>query len=99
MNDEIPIPNPPLTPEEQSAADKLSDMDLQAIDAAILANSSNRWLKVAMVVGRTENALRNKYPALSDLFYAQRVCRLVDEGRLESQGDLLYVKTLLKCPH
>jgi hypothetical protein len=88
MNDEIPMANPPLSAEEQSVAAKLTDLDLQAINAAILANSSNGWLKVARVVMRTEDALRDRYPGLSFVFYAQRLIRLVEECRLESQGDL-----------
>ena len=50
MSEEIPMANPPLSSEEQSVVAKLTDADLQVIDAAILANSSNRWLKVARVV-------------------------------------------------
>jgi hypothetical protein len=92
MNDEIPIANPPLSSEEQSAVAKLSDADIQTIDAAILANSSGGWFKVARVVSKTEDALRHQYPALSYVFYAQRLSQLADDGRLESQGDLSYMR-------
>lgn len=92
MDEEIPIANPPLTAEEQSFAAKLSDADLKAIDATVLANSSDEWLKVARVVARTTDALKNRYPNLSDVFYAQRLCQLVDKGRLHSQGNLLYMR-------
>ena len=92
MTEEIPQPNPPLSAEEHSAAAKLTDADLQIIDAAILANSSNRRLKVARVVTATEDALRNRYPELSYLSYAQRLIRLAEEGRLESQGNLKHIR-------
>jgi len=92
MTEEIPQPNPPLSAEEHSAPAKLTDADLQIIDAAILANSSNRRLKVARVVTATEDALRNRYPELSYLFYAQRLIRLAEEGRLESQGNLKHIR-------
>jgi len=92
MSEEIPEVNPPPTAEEQSAADKLTDADLQIIDAAILANTSNRWLKVARVAGRTADALSNRYPDLSYVFYAQRLLRLAEVGRLESQGNLEYMR-------
>src|SRR6266404_5872732 len=92
MTKEIPQPNPPLSAEEQSAAAQLTGADLQFIDAAILANSSNRWLKVARVVTATEDALRNHYPDLSYIFYAQRLIRLAEEGRLESQGNLEHIR-------
>ena len=92
MSKEIPQTNPPLTTEEQSAVAKLTDTDLQVIDAAILANSSNRWLKVALVVARTEDALSNRYPGLSHIFYAQRLIRLAEKGSLESQGNLEHMR-------
>lgn len=92
MSEEIPQPNPALTAEEQSAVAKLTAADLQVIDAAILANSSNRWLKVARVVTSAEDALSNSYPDLSYVFYAQRLIRLAEEGRLESQGNLEHMR-------
>jgi hypothetical protein len=92
MNEEMPMANPPLTAEEKSVAAKLSDADVQAIDATILANSSDRWYKVARVVGSTEDALKLRYPGLSYVFYAHRLCQLVDERRLDSQGDVLYMR-------
>ncbi len=92
MNEEIPVANRPLTVEEEAAVAMLTAADLQAIDAAILANASNRWLKVARVIMRTEDALREHYPKLSYVFHAQRLIKLVEEGRLESQGNLAYMR-------
>ena|SRR5438105_853273 len=92
MSEEIPEANPPLTDDEQLIAAKLTDADLQIIDAAILASSSERWQKVAKVVALTLNDLRNRYPELSYVFYAHCLCRLVDEGRLESQGNVSYTR-------
>ena len=92
MSEEIPQPNPALTAKEQSAVAKLTAADLQVIDAAILANSSNRWLKVARVVTSAEDALSNSYPDLSYVFCAQRLIRLAEEGRLESQGNLEHMR-------
>ena len=92
MDEEIPVANPPLTIEEQSAVARLNDIDLQAIDAAILANSSERWLKVARVVMSTAEVLKNRFPGLSYVFYAQCLCRLVSEGRLESKGNVSFMR-------
>ena len=92
MSEEVPIANPPLSAAEQSVVKKLRDADLQVIDAAILANCSNDWLKVARVMAFTEKALNNRYPALSYVFYAQRLIHLAEEGRLEPQGDLQYMR-------
>ncbi len=65
VSEEIPQANPPLSTEEQSAATKLTAADYKVINAAILAQTSDRWLKVARVVFRTDDALRNRYPDLS----------------------------------
>jgi hypothetical protein len=92
MTEEIPIANPPLTAQERSVANKLSKADLQAIDAAILANCSDRWLKVARVVCHTADALEKQYPGLSYVFYTERLCWLAEQGQLESKGYLLYIR-------
>jgi hypothetical protein len=92
MNDEIPIANPPLSPEEQSVVAKLSDADLHVIDNTILANCARHWYKVARVVSMTEETLRPRYAGLSFIFYAQRLTQLADEGRLDSQGDISFMR-------
>jgi hypothetical protein len=92
MDEEIPEANPPLSLEEQSAVEKLTDADLQVIDAAILANASTHWLKVARVLTSTEKTLNDRYPGVSYIFYAQRLIHLAEEGRLESQGNLEYMR-------
>jgi len=90
--EEKPIANPPLTDDERSAVSRLKEEDFKAIDTTILANSSHRWLKVARVVSFTQDQLQNAYPDLSSVFYAKRLCQLVDKGQLESQGDLSYMR-------
>jgi hypothetical protein len=92
MSEEIPIGNPPLSPEEQAAVEKLTDTDLKTIDATILANCSAGWFKVAAVTWDTEKTLTSLYPALSYVFYTERLRWLVNEGRLESQGDLRHMR-------
>jgi hypothetical protein len=92
MSEEVPQINPPLTVEEQAAIAILTDADLQIIDAAILAETSNRWLKVARIVARSERALSGRYPNLSYIFYAQRLHHLVERGLLEAQGNPEYMR-------
>ena len=92
MSDEIPEANDPLTAEELSAIAKLTAADLQIIDTAILANSSVHWFKVARVVTFTADALHQSYPAFSHAVYAERLAWLADHGRLESQGNLDYMR-------
>jgi len=92
MSEEIPIPDPPLTPEEQARVAQLSEGELQSIDDALLANATRRWRKVAMVVGMTMMHDRNPAPGIPDIFFAQRVRRLVERGLLESQGNLEFMR-------
>src|SRR6185503_16499733 len=92
MTEEVPEPNPPLGAEEQSAAASLTSDDFAFIDSAILSCALPRWQKVAMVIIRALEKLEPRYPVFSSAFYAQRVQILADEGRLESQGDLDYMR-------
>jgi hypothetical protein len=92
MSEEIPKANPPLTTKERSAVAKLTDTDMRVIDAAILANSSHDWHKVARVVTFTDDAINSRRPDLSYLFYTLCLAQLVEERRLESQGNLEYIR-------
>jgi hypothetical protein len=92
MNEEIPMENPPLSAEEQSVAVQLNETDRKMIEATIMANCSERWRKVAWVVVRTVDALKTRYPGLTYVFYTECLCRLVDEERLDLDGDLLYIR-------
>ena len=92
MTDETPEANPPLSPEELAAVAILSEADLQFIDAVILENSFVRWMKVAFVVALTMKALKDRYPDLSYIFYAQRLVRLAKGGQLESRGNLEFMR-------
>jgi hypothetical protein len=92
MSDEVPVPNPPLSPEELSFAAKLTERDIAVIDNAILSCSEKRFQKIAMVVARTMTKLSERYPQLSDVFFAERIHNLADQGRLESQGILAFMR-------
>jgi len=92
MNKEIPIPDPDLTAEEKALVAKLSQKDLQAIDEALLSNARSSWRKVAMVVGITMLNLSNSIKGIPDVFYSQRIRNLVENGRLEAQGNLQFMR-------
>ena len=58
------------------------------IDDVILAVAREQWRKVAFVIAMIVDA-RNHQPVEGDYdFVAARIVALVEEGRLESQGDL-----------
>jgi len=90
--DETPIPNPPLSATERAPLARLSSADLEAIDSAVLSCAQGRWRKVAIVVGLCMESLGKRYRGFLDVFYAERVRALVDSGKLESQGNLAYMR-------
>lgn len=92
MEDETPIPDPPLTPEEEAKVAQLTEREIAAIDEALMSNAKAQWRKVAMLVGLTMGELENRVRGIPDLYYAQRVRKLVEAGRLESAGNLAYMR-------
>jgi hypothetical protein len=89
---ELPVPNPPISAEEQAAADLLSEQDLEAIDACILRHCADHFYKVARIMGRTQDELAERFPKLSYVFYTQRLKRLVDTGHLDAAGDVFKMR-------
>ncbi len=81
-------PDGPLTPEQQTVVEKLSQEDIAKIDDGLLSNCCDRWRKVAMVVGTTmTSGGPYRYEDVPDIFYSLRVKALVEQGLLESQGN------------
>ena len=58
----------------------------------LLAQATQTWRKVARIVGLATGELSERLPDIPDVYYAQRVRRLVAVGELESQGDLAYMR-------
>ena len=82
-------PDPPLSDEQRAIVDKLTAGQIQEIDDALLANCIVRWRKVAAVVGFTmTDQLMKEFEGVPDVYYAQRVRKLVEQGVLESAGNL-----------
>jgi hypothetical protein len=80
--------DPSLTIEDEAEVAKLSESQVQMIDSALLSNTTERWRKVAMVVALTMSAMPESLDGIPDIYYGQRVRKLVSDGVLESQGDL-----------
>jgi hypothetical protein len=92
MNAEVPIPNPPISAEEQAAADLLNEQDLKLIDACILSHCAERFYKVAWIMGQTQDELADRFPKLSYVFYTRRLKHLVDTGCLVAAGDVFKMR-------
>jgi len=79
-----------LTPEERDLVGRLTAEEVEIIDQRLLANVSNQWRKVAMVVGLTMMELKTKMKKLNgipDVYYAERVILMVRKGLMELEGD------------
>jgi hypothetical protein len=92
MTREVPIPNPPLSRKEKADFAKLSPEAKAEMDNEILACLLPRWQKVARVVIRAEQKLQERYPQFTYILYAERIRSLAKQGRLESQGNLRYMR-------
>jgi hypothetical protein len=80
-----------LTPEERELVGRLTAEEIEIIDQGLLANVSNQWRKVAMVVGLTIMELKANMKNLNgipDVYYAERVISMVRKGLLELEGDV-----------
>ena len=85
--EEIPL-DPELTAEQMELVSKLSNEQLEEIDAALLFVVGEHYRKVAMVIAMAMENLENRVEGIPDTFYSTRVAWLVLEGKLVSQGDL-----------
>jgi ubiquinone biosynthesis protein UbiJ len=90
--DEDRNPDPPLSTEQLQLVAKLSAVEVERIDRALLENCSRGWRKVARVVGTTMMDLKPRPPGIPDLYYSQRITKLVEEGKLESAGNLQFMR-------
>jgi hypothetical protein len=100
MSREVPVPNEPIGPEEAAAFGRLREDEVAGIDDAILSCATPHWQKVARVVMLAERKLGTKYPQFSYVLYAERIRLLADQGRLESQGELSFMRfSEVRLPH
>ena len=80
--------DPPMTEEQLELTGKLSDADLAKIDNQLVANSALQYRKSARVIGSTMMDLQSEFQHIPDVFYSTRVIHLVEQNKLEAQGDL-----------
>ena len=100
--DKFPLEAYSLKSAQEAKVAQLTDDEIQAIDDALLSYARPQWQKFAMVVARAMDDLNDQIPGIPDLFYAHRIRKLVKDGHLESQGNLLYMRfseVRLPVPH
>ena len=76
----------------ESREEELSESELKEIDCKLLENITFQWRKVAMVVATTMIDFKDNFTDISDSFFAERVKMLAEQGIIESQGDLDYMR-------
>ena len=92
MSDEYLKPLPPLSKEQEAKEALLTDEELKIIDQGLLSNTSTQWRKVARVVGGTMmSGSEYRIDGIPDIFYAQRLRKLIEDGKLEATGNLNYI--------
>ena len=89
---EKPIPYPDLSADQKLIVSYLSEQDIDEIDKLLLSNASIYWRKQAMVIGKTISKLKDKWPKIPENYFAMRINKLVKDGRLESQGNLRFMR-------
>ncbi|NVJ67156.1 MAG: hypothetical protein HWE16_11770 [Gammaproteobacteria bacterium] len=91
MNDVVP--DRELTQEELELIATLSEGQLAEIDEMLLSHVHPKYnRKVAYLVGATMSDLPNRVKGIPDVFYSQRVARLVEQGKLVAEGNLSYMR-------
>ncbi len=89
---ETPLPDGELSDEQQARVDQLTSEELRVIDDALLSQCNHQFRKVARIVGFAMMDRDDRYKGIPDIFYSQRVTKLVEAGRLEHQGRLGYMR-------
>ena len=82
-------PDGPLSAGQQARVEALSQCQVAAADDALMSAAAPHWQKVARLVAEVMTSnWPNKPSGIADVYYAQRVDRLVQKGILEARGDL-----------
>ena len=82
-----PTPDPELDQQQKLFVAALDPASVKKIDELLLSFAAHNWRKVAMLVGMAMSD-PSHIKGVPDIFYAQRVRLLVENGSLESQGNL-----------
>ena len=88
MNNQDLGPDSELSEKQTKAVQKLTPTQVEHIDGVLLNNTDDNWRKIARVVGSSMSELQNQYQGIPDIYFAQRVRKMVLGGTLESQGNI-----------
>ena len=80
--------DPPMTEDQLQVTSKLTDTELAKIDSQLLKNSAIQYRKSARVIGATMMDLKSEFQHIPDVFFSSRLMHLVEQNKLEAQGNL-----------
>jgi hypothetical protein len=75
-----------LNADQVKAVENLTKNEVDEIDRILFQYTNNKWQKIAYVVASAMKELTIHHKGIPDLYFAQRVRRMVADGTLESQG-------------
>lgn len=82
----------PMTDLEAEIVAKLSEADLESIDAILVENIGETWMKSAFLIGGVMLKVPDEYEEVPDVFYSGRLMLLEKEGAISVRGDLRKMK-------
>ena len=82
------VPDRKMNKEEIDFTSKLSIQKLNYIDELLLEVSTNQYKKVSIIIAYILNNPNIHIKGIPDIFYIQRIKLLVNNGLLQSQGNL-----------
>ncbi|MBV8617533.1 MAG: hypothetical protein JOY84_01630 [Curvibacter sp.] len=80
------------THEESEQIRRATQSDAKMVDELILQSCTNRWRKVAMIVGLVANAFEKKFPHLPAIYLPIRIIEMERSGVLEVAGDAMDIR-------
>ncbi len=80
------------TSEELAQMRRATSAEAAAVDALILQSCTNRWRKVAMVVGTSLNEFDSKFSHLPYAYMSVRIIAMERSGAVEVQGDAMAIR-------
>jgi hypothetical protein len=78
--------------EQEALVAQLTEAEVQEIDNLLLSYAKHSWRKGAMLVALAMVSQESHLSKVPDLYYSERIKQLVQNGRLESRGDLHYMR-------
>jgi hypothetical protein len=87
-----PIPDTYLGSDEQQIANRLTPLELEAVDRAILEHCTTSWRQLARVLGPALVALQDQFSEVLLPVCVQRAQALAAAGRLLARGDARFMR-------